>query len=318
MCELDGNLTISEVEIEACEDNNEIEEQASQGIPRASYGGILKNAPGCSTLTANALSQQLIYEVNLLVPDVLVSFDELNVRLYEAVYPFVQLNAKQALAKAIAARGRTMVVNSAYRTLVQQFLLYKWKNYRPSCRYHIVAPPGSSNHQGGLAIDIQDHLGWKPYLERYGWDWFGPGDKPHFTYRGGGTKEIRSSAVKAFQRLWNKNHPNDKIAEDGMYGGQTSSRLDQSPAHGFKIAPWDEKPRLLRLSHPLMEGSDVRQLQQALQKSGFELRADGVYGKNTINLVKQFQEQQELVVDGITGAKTREKLFATPEVDSGE
>ena len=121
MCELDTNtnLAISEVEIDACENNNEIEQKASQGIPRASYGGILKNAPGCSTLTANALSQQLIYEVNLLVSDILVSFDELNVRLNSAVYPFVQLNAKQALAKAIANRGRTMVVNSAYRTLVQ-------------------------------------------------------------------------------------------------------------------------------------------------------------------------------------------------------
>ena len=39
--------------------------------------------------------------------------------------------------------------------------------------------------------------------------------------------------MKAFQRLWNRNHPGDKIATDGAWGPQTEARMNKAPAGGF-------------------------------------------------------------------------------------
>ena len=44
----------------------------------------------------------------------------------------------------------------------------------------------------------------------------------------------RGKDVRAFQRLWNRNHPGDKIGVDGDYGPQTAARLRRAPAKGFK------------------------------------------------------------------------------------
>ena len=43
---------------------------------RAGFDRWLQDAPGCSTSVINGLSQQLIYQMNLILPDALVSFDE--------------------------------------------------------------------------------------------------------------------------------------------------------------------------------------------------------------------------------------------------
>ena len=299
---------LEDFDFEPCEEISHVEEEAL-GTRAGAYTGSVQNAPGCSTMVANGLSQQLIHEVNLMMPGVLVSFDDLNVNLGNAAYPFLQPQAKEALAKAIRDRGTTLRVNSAYRTLVQQCLLYGWRGGRRGCPYGLVASPGRSNHQGGLAIDINDYSGWRPYLERYGWQWFGNRDKPHFTYRGSGTKDIRHHAIKAFQRLWNRNHPDDRIAEDGLCGNNTETRINRTSVKGFSIAPWDTKPRLLCVSRPMMEGSDVIKVQEALKDKGFDIFPDGLFGNGTASIVKQFQEREGLVADGIVGTETREALF---------
>jgi N-acetylmuramoyl-L-alanine amidase len=283
----------------------EIHEGEIRGGTKAGFNGLLKDAPGCGTSVVNGLSQQLIHQMNLILPDVLVSFDDLDVELEDAAFPFLQPPAKLGLQKAIEARGATMNVNSAYRTIAQQLLLHQWGG---SCGYHIVALPGRSNHQSGLAIDIDDHLGWKPYLERHGWRWFGPKDKPHFDYVGGGTKDIRSTAMLALQKLWNQNYPNEKISEDGAFGPQTQKALQRSPALGFDRAPWDEKPRVLRFSRPLMEGSDVKKLQESLNKAGITVAVDWVFGPGTDKAVKEFQQQKGLTADGICGPNTRQQM----------
>jgi len=271
-------------------------------------------------MVANTLSQQSIHEVNVLLEeaigsksDLLVSFDTLNVSLGNAAYPYLQLPAVEALQKAINDRGTKMIVNSTYRTLAQQFLLYNWWT-SGICNFQKVAKPGASYHQAGLAIDIEDHAGWRPHLETYGWQWFGNGDKPHFTYTGSGRIlsvnfsgkliDVRNTATLAFQRLWNSNNPSTQIAEDGDYGSNTESKLKESPANGFKIAPWDKKPRLLRLSQPRMEGSDVERLQEALKQVGIAVGVDGEFGPGTDKAVKEFQVKKTLTADGIVGPKT--------------
>jgi len=286
--------------IEPCEEIYEFEESA----PRApAFNGLLKDAPQGSTSVVNGLSQQLIYQINLIVPDALVSFDDLNVDLGDAAYPFVPPAGKEALRKAINDRGKKLVVNSAYRTLAQQLLLFNWKgsNSNP------VAKPGRSNHQSGLALDIQDRPGWEPHLKRYGWHPLA-GDPPHVDYKGTGAKDLREATILAFQVLWNKNNPGDKLKEDGGYGDETEKRLNRSPAKGFEKAPWDEHPRTLRLSRPRMEGSDVFKLQEKLKATGIDVGIDGEFGPGMDKAVKEFQAKKTLTADGIVGPKTLEAM----------
>ncbi len=280
--------------VEAC---LEIIERDQSGV-RASFRGPLQDAPSASsTSIANGLSQQLIHQLQIMLPNVFVSFDDLNVDLLDAAFPYVQSAAKQGLQQAIQDRGAKMLVNSCYRTIAQQMLLYndRFNNSNP------VAPPGASNHQTGLAIDIEDPRGWEPFLIRYGWNPL-PGDPPHFDYQGGG--DIRSQSILAFQRLWNQNNPNNKIGEDGAFGPQTEAALNQSPAHGFAKAPWDNQPRILKLNQPRMEGSDVERLQQALKKAGINVGVDGEFSPGTDKAVKEFQAKKTLTADGIVGPKT--------------
>jgi N-acetylmuramoyl-L-alanine amidase len=297
MSELFEDINLAgQPEIELCEEINAFEENAP--TPRG-FAGLLKDAPQGSTAVANGLSQQLIYQINLIRPNALVSFDDLNVDLGNAAYPFVPPEGKEGLRKAIEARGAKLVVNSAYRTIAQQFLLYNWRasNSNP------VAKPGTSNHQSGLALDINDRSGWLRFMQSQGWQPLA-GDPPHVDYKGAGAEDLRQATILAFQVLWNKNNPSDQITEDGAYGNETGRRLGLSPAMGFEQAPWDDQPRLLRLSRPRMEGSDVAKLQEMLKAAGIDVAVDGEFGPGTDKAVKAFQAQKSLVADGIAGPNT--------------
>jgi len=125
-------------------------------------------------------------------------------------------------------------VSSMLRTVAQQYLLYNW--YLDGlCGIQLAATPGNSNHEQGRALDTSDYGTWDGLFSAYGWDWYGSGDVVHFTYNGAGVVDLSGTDVLAFQRLWNRNHPEDLIAEDGDYGPQTGGRLGQSPADGFPV-----------------------------------------------------------------------------------
>ncbi len=64
-----------------------------------------------------------------------------------------------------------------------------------------------------------------------------PRNVVHFTYVGSGSTNLKGKDVLAFQKLWNLNHPNDKIDEDGSFGTQTDARIGKAPADGFATGP---------------------------------------------------------------------------------
>ncbi len=66
--------------------------------------------------------------------------------------------------------------------------------------------------------------------------------------------------------------------------------------------------RTLKLSDPLMQGEDVRQLQAALGQLGFAIAADGTFGPGTDAAVRQFQSQKGLTVDGLVGPATLQTI----------
>jgi GH24 family phage-related lysozyme (muramidase) len=69
-----------------------------------------------------------------------------------------------------------------------------------------------------------------------------------------------------------------------------------------------EAPGTLKLTDPLMQGEDVRQVQEALKTAGINLEPHGFFGNDTQKAVRQFQQQKGLMADGVVGAQTRKKL----------
>lgn len=55
-------------------------------------------------------------------------------------------------------------------------------------------------------------------------------------------------------------------------------------------------------------GNDVKTLQSALNRAGYGLTVDGVFGSKTTSAVKDFQKKHGLSADGIVGDKTWDKL----------
>lgn len=55
-------------------------------------------------------------------------------------------------------------------------------------------------------------------------------------------------------------------------------------------------------------GEDVKRLQIGLNKHGYNLQVDGIFGQATEKAVKDFQKKHGLVVDGVVGAKTWKAL----------
>ena len=72
--------------VEACEEFVQRDQLEIKG----SFPGLLQDAPMFSTAVVNGLSQQLIYQLQLMMPDAFVSFDDLNVDLLDAAFAYVQ------------------------------------------------------------------------------------------------------------------------------------------------------------------------------------------------------------------------------------
>lgn len=253
------------------------------------------------------LSLQIIAVMNSIVPNALVSFDDLDVDIAgNQINPFLQPAARESLRIAIKERGTKLLVNSAYRTIAQQYLL-RQQFEQGLFGITAAAVPGSSNHEGGLALDVEDPDGWEPYFEPHNWIRLGRDfDYPHYDYRfpAATRQDLGRTGVMAFQRLWNQQHPSDRIAEDGSFGAQTEARLAESPIDGFGLV----FARALRFQEPQLQGDDVAKLQEALMKNKLApaaIKVTGIFDMATKLAVKQFQQAtKQLSVDGIVGSAT--------------
>ncbi|MGL5878250.1 MAG: peptidoglycan-binding protein [Xenococcaceae cyanobacterium] len=280
---------------------------------------ILKNYSNCSTAELSLLDEQLIRQIQVISPTTLTRIDQIPGLLAgNACHPYLQTPAVNALRQAISERGQQMTVNSAYRTIAQQAILFQHFQNR-QCGIKAAARPGASNHNTGLAIDIEDAVGWRPYLEKYGWDWIGSFDPMHFDYVRPGCKDLKSLSIKAFQQLWNLNNPKQKIAEDGVWGLQTYQALLATscsgfPAVGAKRIPAVVVPAVLETHQliPSLRKGDrneyVLLLQQALNRKGYGLKVDGIFGTSTQIAVEALQQAQGLDIDGVVGVGTKRAL----------
>ena len=183
----------------------------------------------CTTAVVIGLSSQIADEIGCMSPTSLVRFAAGSgiTITSNAVLPYLAANAKTDLL----AVGNVQV-NSAFRTVAQQYLLLQWFNLG-RCGITAAAAVGRSNHESGRAVDLANYSARITAMANRGWSHDVAGDPVHFDHLS--SADIRGKDTLAFQRLWNRNHPTDRIAEDGAYGPQTEARLKQSPATGFPI-----------------------------------------------------------------------------------
>lgn len=112
-------------------------------------------------------------------------------------------------------------------------------------------------------------------------------------------------AANQFPR-WNK-------VNGAPWLGLTRRRLAEQAL--FSGQPWrpflnyvETTARALKLTAPMLQGEDVRLVQEGLKKVGFDVKPDGFFGKDMDKAVRQFQQQKGLTVDGVVGAETRRIL----------
>jgi len=184
----------------------------------------------CSTATVRGLSIQIAQEVECMSPTSLVKLSPTTRIKFasSAVLPYMHSRAKADLVSA--ANVASLSVNSGYRTVAQQYLLYRWDQLG-RCGIAVAATPGNSNHESGRAVDLGNWSSRVGVMGSHHWSHSVPGDPVHFDNTR--SPDNRGQDVKAFQRLWNRNHPGDKISVDGDYGPQTAARLKKSPGTGF-------------------------------------------------------------------------------------
>lgn len=201
-----------------------------EGTPVGSF-----ETSSCSTGTVLELSRQIAEETDCLMPGQLVKFDVVRGLQItgSAVLPYLGAGARTDLYAAAAIAGATpLQITSAFRTVVQQYLLFRWFSLG-RCDITAAADPGRSNHESGRAIDVGNYAAFVTILGDRGWAHDVPGDPVHFDHLA--SADLRGTDVLAFQRLWNRNAPDDPIGEDGAFGPATEARVRKAPAEGFGI-----------------------------------------------------------------------------------
>lgn len=122
------------------------------------------------------------------------------------------------------------------------------------------------------------------------------------------------SDVKALQQLLQA--AGYSLSADGVFGSATEQAVRQFQAREGLTQDGIAGPATLaalkeegdsvfiRLLRKGSSGSDVRALQRLLQEEGYSLSADGIFGADTAQTLRHFQEDNGLAADGIAGQNT--------------
>jgi len=88
-------------------------------------------------------------------------------------------------------------------------------------------------------------------------------------------------------------------------GLRADGRVDETTWHELVEASFRLGDRFLYLRVPPFRGDDVRELQEYLNRLGFNAgREDGIFGQETDRALRAFQHDMGLPVDGIAGSST--------------
>jgi len=219
------------------EDDTGDEEPTPSKPPAPKHFATVQEAAmgSCSTESVDGLSRQIIEQARCLKPNEFAPLPKRpNLIMAPNVYPYLELGARDHLLKALdSKKSQTMTINSALRTVAQQYLVSHW-SLSKICGVQMATRPGESNHEIGTALDIKEAGTWRPVLEAQDFKWLGASDRVHFDYKSASPTRTATD-VLAFQKLWNRNHKDDAITESGRFDPPTEQRLKKSPPSGFAL-----------------------------------------------------------------------------------
>jgi hypothetical protein len=137
------------------------------------------SSSGCSTAVVIGLSAQIADEIACLKPGSISHFDASSnlVITSNSVLQYLDTNAKNDLVAA--AQSGTIQINSAFRTVAQQYLLYHWY-LNGRCGITAAATVGHSNHESFRAVDVANYSSRITAMRNHGWAHDVSGDPVHF------------------------------------------------------------------------------------------------------------------------------------------
>ncbi len=188
---------------------------------------VIPSMGPCQSHLVMGLSDQLLRAQVCAYPDSLVAFSHPNIHAGSSVNQYGSPEMVAALLSVAA--GNRIDLNDAFRTVVMQYAYVATDQPGGGDGCYTPAAPGTSRHEWGNAVDVGNHSAVHGALIAAGFTWAGDGDPVHYTTG----PERRGTDVRTFQHLWNLNHPEELIDEDGVYGPQTEGALRRSPAGGF-------------------------------------------------------------------------------------
>jgi hypothetical protein len=204
--------------------------QAYDSDVNKTFACILGTQTGCSSDIAQGLTNQIIAQMKANG----YSFTTLDSAWVKCSSPCVnqmQTAAANSLVAAAKSKNDFITLNSAIRSSAQQYLLYNWY-LKGICGIGLAATPGTSNHEGGRAIDTSYYSYWLSALQAQGWTHSYPTDDPvHFDYKA--SSDLAKQNLIAFQQLWNKYNPTKTLSVDGIYGTNTANAFYNSPCGGW-------------------------------------------------------------------------------------
>ena len=176
----------------------------------------------------------------------------------------------------------------------------------------MLATPGKSQHNLGLAVDIHSagenkRLDWliKNVL-KFGFSWeVVPSEPWHIRYTEG---DQVPQAVKEWLAL----NPKDP----GIFGTPAEQKAVAEAAAVKKQEnvvvnnESKEDPSSLPIISKPNKGKAVKKLQSLLTQKGFSAGADGDFGPKTEEMVKKFQEKNKLPVNGVVDQATWAALLS--------
>jgi hypothetical protein len=190
---------------------------------------ILGEQRGCSSDVALGLTKQILKKME----DMGHEFTTLDSQWIKCSSPCVnqlQTAAANHLKQAAKDKGDFITLQSAVRSSAQQYLMWLWHDLG-MCGIGLAAKPGTSNHEGGMAVDTGHYDYWMAALTSHGFQHNYPSNDPvHFDYAN--AVDLASENLKAFQKLHNAN-TNRQIAADGLWGPDTQKALYHAPCNGW-------------------------------------------------------------------------------------
>ena len=146
------------------------------------------------------------------------------------------------------------------------------------------------------------------YYDKYRWNQNEFDALVSFAFNLGSIDQLTAGGTRSREVIAEKMLQYNKAAGKVLAGltrrRQAEKELFLKNCTGATIKAAEELPTLREGSRGLY----VEELQEMLDKRGYTLKVDGIFGSKTLEAVKAFQADNGLKVDGVVGEKTWRKL----------